>query len=212
MTIPEGMESAWGRSRALWETGPVASSPRSKTSAPRLSVDDWVACALEVLADEGVAGIKIPTLCKRLGVTKGSFYWHFSDLEAFLAAVAEHWAAGRDAEVASFSALDSIEPRQRLRLMMMRFTDTSAWALERAVREWARTNPWVRERVARTDVVMGEKVRQAFREIGFGDGEAEVRSEMLFRTGLGFMLTVPDGAEMDLALGEAMLEILTRAT
>ncbi|MFA9270109.1 MAG: TetR/AcrR family transcriptional regulator, partial [Baekduiaceae bacterium] len=56
-------------------------SSASKASTPRLSVDDWVACALEVLADEGVAGIKIPTLCKRLGVTKGSFYWHFSDLE-----------------------------------------------------------------------------------------------------------------------------------
>ncbi len=179
-----------------------------KTS--RLSVDDWVACALGVLADEGVAGIKVPTLCKRLGVTKGSFYWHFEDLEAFLAAVAEHWAAGRDAEVASFAALASVEPRERLRLMMLRFTDTSTWALERAVRDWARTNAWVRERVAQTDAAMGARVEDAFREMGFDDSAARVRSEMLFRTGLGFMLTVPDGSEMDLDLGQAMLAILTR--
>lgn len=196
----------------LWDTGRVATprSSASKTTSPRLSVDDWVACALEVLADEGVAGIKIPTLCKRLGVTKGSFYWHFSDLEAFLAAVAEHWAAGRDEAVASFAALESIEPNERLRLMMLRFADTSTWPLERAVREWARTNPWVRERVAQTDAVMGVKVMEAFEGIGFSKADAAVRSEMLFRTGVGFMLTVPEGGEIDLALGEAMLAILTR--
>jgi AcrR family transcriptional regulator len=169
-----------------------------------------VACALEVLADEGVAGIKIPTLCKRLGVTKGSFYWHFSDLEAFLFAVAEHWAAERDEAVASFAALDAVEPTRRLPLMLMRFADTSAWPLERAVREWARTNPWVRERLAQSDAVMGAKVREAFRGLGFSESEAEVRSEILFRTGVGFMLTVPDGAELDLTLGQAMLTILTR--
>lgn len=189
---------------------PPSRSSASKPASPRLSVDDWVACALEVLADEGVAGIKIPTLCKRLGVTKGSFYWHFSDLEAFLAAVAEHWAAGRDREVASFAALDSVEPVERLRQMLLRFADVTGWPLERAVREWSRTNPFVHERVVRTDVVMAEKVKDAFVEMGFSEQDAMLRSQMMFCTGVGLMFALPEGAELDLTLGSKMLAVLTR--
>ena len=187
-------------------------SARTTASKPtsRLSVDDWVSCALEVLADEGVSGIKIGTLCKRLGVTKGSFYWHFPDLEAFLHAVAEHWGHTRDADVASFAELDSVEPAERLRLMMLRFTDTSGWPLERAVREWARTNEWVRERVSRTDALMAAKVRDAFVGMGFSVGDAEVRAQMLFCTGLGIMLSLPEGVDMDIRQGEAMLRILAQ--
>lgn len=185
-----------------------ARSSASKSSS-RLSVDDWVACALEVLADEGVGGIKIGTLCRRLGVTKGSFYWHFEDLEAFLGAVAEHWAAGREAAVASFVELESVEPAERLRLMMMRFADTEGWPLERAVREWARTNAWVHERVARTDEQMFAKVRDAFVDLGFTEQDAAVRGQMLFCTGVGFMFVLPEGTPMDLSLGQAMLQVLT---
>lgn len=194
----------------MWNTGRVATRSTARKGAPRLSVDDWVACALEVLADDGVAGIKIGTLCTRLGVTKGSFYWHFEDLEAFLGAVAEHWAAGRDEAVASFVELESVEPAQRLRLMMLRFADRSQWPLERAVREWARTNPYVQERVARTDLVMAGKVKDAFEEIGFSEDEAVLRSQMMFCTGVGLMFTLPESVDMDLGVGEQMLAVLTR--
>lgn len=193
----------------MWDTGRVATRATARKGTSRLSVDDWVACALEVLADEGVAGIKIGTLCKRLGVTKGSFYWHFEDIEAFLGAVAEHWAAGRDEAVASFVELESVEPAQRLRLMLLRFADRSQWPLERAVREWARTNPFVQERVARTDLVMAGKVKEAFVEIGFSEEDAVLRSQMMFCTGVGLMFTLPEGTDVDLAVGERMMAVLT---
>lgn len=188
----------------------MATRATAKKGTSRLSVDDWVACALEVLADEGVSGIKIGTLCKRLGVTKGSFYWHFEDIEAFLGAVAGHWAAERDAALESFVELEAVEPAERLRLMLLRFADRSQWPLERAVREWARTNPFVQERVARTDLVMAGKVKDAFEEIGFSEEDAILRSQMMFCTGVGLMFTLPEGADMDLALGEQMLAVLTR--
>ena len=48
----------------------------------RVSVDDWVAAELAIMAAaDGVGGVKIHRLCDRLGVTKGSFYWHFRDLD-----------------------------------------------------------------------------------------------------------------------------------
>ena len=68
-------------------------SPQT-TQSSRLSVNDWITAGLELLADDGIGGVKIQRLCERLGVTKGSFYWHFTDLDAFLGAMAKHWEDG----------------------------------------------------------------------------------------------------------------------
>src|SRR5262249_22518915 len=110
----------------------------SKTTKPRLSVDEWVDAGIELLADEGLAAVKIDRLCKQLGVTKGSFYWHFSDLAAFLAALAERWGELRDARKAAFAEIAGHEPRARIAEMIELLLDPDEWTLERAVREWAR--------------------------------------------------------------------------
>ena len=54
----------------------------------RLSASDWVDVGFAFLGEEGIQGIKIDRMAERLGVTKGSFYWHFKDLDDFLQAVA----------------------------------------------------------------------------------------------------------------------------
>ena len=43
----------------------------------RLSAEDWAVAALDVIAESGLAAVAVEPLAKRLGVTKGSFYWHF---------------------------------------------------------------------------------------------------------------------------------------
>src|SRR3954454_9433895 len=152
--------------------------PRA-TPSTRLSVDDWVEAALELLAEDGPSGVKIDRLCVRLGVTKGSFYWHFTDLDAFLEALAGRWGDTRDERRAGFVELESVEPRERLSRMLEQFADPRQWALERAVREWARTDRSVAERVAETDRWVFKAVRQVFVDLGFDTAEAEVRAKLL---------------------------------
>ena len=52
----------------------------AKARATRLAVDDWIQAGYKVLAEEGIKSLKVGRLCTRLGVTKGSFYWHFADI------------------------------------------------------------------------------------------------------------------------------------
>ena len=81
----------------------------------RLSVDDWIELGFTLLAEEGLSGIKVDRLCARMGVTKGSFYWHFTDLPAYMEALAERWGEVRDSARASFQELERLEPAERLR-------------------------------------------------------------------------------------------------
>ncbi len=105
----------------------------------RLCVDDWVQEGFRVLAEDGVKALTLGRLCSRLGVTKGSFYWHFSDMKAYREALIDTWAAVRDEDRRSFDDLASEPPRQRLSRMMTALVGPRHWVLERAMREWARS-------------------------------------------------------------------------
>jgi AcrR family transcriptional regulator len=63
-----------------------------KTSNSRLNRDSWLSLALEILAKEGRAKIQIEYLAEKLGVTRGSFYSHFSDRRDFNKSIAVYWA------------------------------------------------------------------------------------------------------------------------
>jgi AcrR family transcriptional regulator len=89
--------------------------PARKTAAAdaRLSTADWEAAALDALAENGLAGIAVEPLARRLGVTKGSFYWHFADREALLAAALARWEHSHTERV--IDAVEDVrDPRERL--------------------------------------------------------------------------------------------------
>lgn len=89
--------------------------PTRKTavSEARLSAADWEAAALDALADSGLAGVAVEPLARRLGVTKGSFYWHFADRDALLAAALAHWERSHTERV--IEAVEQVrDPRERL--------------------------------------------------------------------------------------------------
>src|SRR5262249_53620892 len=57
----------------------------------RLSADAWIDFALATLAREGFAALKADVLARKLNVSRGSFYWHFADIETFHARVIARW-------------------------------------------------------------------------------------------------------------------------
>ncbi len=86
---------------------------------PRLSAEDWLQAALDVIAEQGLAAVAVEPLAKRLGVTKGSFYWHFPSREALLKSALEKWEASDQERV--FDPLAHIEdPGERLRELFVR--------------------------------------------------------------------------------------------
>lgn len=181
----------------------------TKAGTRRLSVDDWIQTGYAILAEEGIKALKIDRLCERLGVTKGSFYWHFTDIKAYRAALAEAWTASTDKERADLSASDGKPPRERLLQMMATLTSSRHWTLERAMREWARTDEAVAAGVRAADKRVVEAVRQAFTDYGFSPEEADLRAGATFAAGIGFLhLSGPRPSVKGTAGAERFLDIM----
>lgn len=183
----------------------VASSSRT-----RLSAEDWLVAGLLLLAEEGLTGVKIDVLARRLGVTKGSFYWHFENLPVFLSAMVDLYIAQRDEEAEAFETTAPTDPRDRLMYLMERSSDPATWRLERAIRAWAYSNPRLGAYIARADVWAFEEVLLCFVRLGFDGVDAQVRAKTLYYAGIGFVHTGSLGERERPEHRERLLELLTR--
>jgi AcrR family transcriptional regulator len=185
--------------------------PRSASSAPRLTVDDWVQAGFATLAEEGLTAIKVDRLCQRLGVTKGSFYWHFDDIGTYLDALIAAWAERRLDDRRTFEDLGALPARERLSHMLSTLTSPQLWMLERAIREWGRSDPKVAAAVRTGDRWIAGVVRRAFIDAGFKPAEAEFRARACFAAGLGFIhLSEPRSSDEQTRELERFLDFMMR--
>src|ERR1700738_5212017 len=162
--------------------GVAARKPQS-----RLSVEDWLQAGYTLLAEQGVRALKIETLCRRVGVTRGSFYWHFEGMDSYRAALVESWQTFLENDRRDLAELDALPPRERLSAMMTALTSPQHWMLERAMREWARTDPVAAANIRAADRRVLKTVTKAYADYGFSSHDAKLRAELTFAAGIGLL-------------------------
>ena len=178
----------------------------------RLSVTDWITAGLELMAEDGIGGVKIQKLCDRLGVTKGSFYWHFTDLDAFLGAMAKHYEDGARIFRDQFTAMARQNPQRTLSDAVTSGFDTNAGRMERAMRDWARSDDRARAAIEASDRLGFAAIKESFELLGFTEEEADIRAKTLFYAGVGFGDVGPGLGSQKAPHKQltAMMELLTR--
>jgi AcrR family transcriptional regulator len=91
-------------------------SGKERRGEPTLTASDWAEAALQLIAEKGLRALTVSTLATRLGVTKGSFYWHFQGRSELLAAALTRWER---TTMDAISGLDAVtDHRRRLELML----------------------------------------------------------------------------------------------
>jgi AcrR family transcriptional regulator len=187
---------------------PNMAPPRD--SGRRLTADDWVQAGFAVLAESGPNALRIDRLCERLEVTKGSFYWHFTDLSAYRGAVIEAWGSLHDRNRRQFEHMPDVEPRQRLTAMIQTWVAPEHWQLERAMRVWALTDDAVLASVQQSDARVLRAIRQAFGDCGFAPDEAALRAFVVFSAGVGLLHASDSAPAAPSDLQDAFLDFMLR--
>lgn len=81
----------------------------------KLSRNNWILAGLEALNDSGIAGVKVEGIASSLGVSKGSFYWHFKNREALVLAMIDYWEEQATQNIIELVNESSALPGERLR-------------------------------------------------------------------------------------------------
>ncbi len=153
----------------------------------QLSATDWVDQGLKTLATRGFTALKAEPLAKAMGVSRGSFYWHFADIGAFHAAILARWH-----EVAAEQIIANVEAASKdenpLALLLRRVFGERLM-LERAVRTWASVDPAARAAVQAIDRRRLGYVEGLLTQSGLSADVARARAQILYWAFLGFALS-----------------------
>jgi len=153
----------------------------------RLTAQDWIDFALTTLADEGVSALKVDVLARKLGVSRGSFYWHFRDLGDFHARVIEHWKQiATERIIADIERYDVGEERLDA---LARHGFGHDVVLEVRMRAWADNNAEVARVLGDIDRRRRQYMEQMLVEAGIAPLLAATRAQLFYWTYLGAALS-----------------------
>ena len=129
-------------------------------SQPARDENSFYAAALDILAKDGYAGLKLAPLCAHLGVTTGSFYHHFDNWADFTSRLINHWHRQR---TTVFVALVAAEPDPVHRLKMLHDVAMSLpYRAEAAIRTWSAIDPSIHAVQAAVDEERYQVVLETF--------------------------------------------------
>jgi AcrR family transcriptional regulator len=151
---------------------------------PPLTPEAWIDAATEVLVDQGIDHVRVDVLATQLGVTRGSFYWHFRDREDLLRRVLQAWRERSTEQLTARLESASADPREQLRdVLSLPFRGRAAQRaarIELALRAWARRDAIARHAVDEADASRIGYIAQLFSALGFGVAEARARAFLAY--------------------------------
>lgn len=152
----------------------------------RLTSSDWQQAALDALSEGGLQNIAIEVLARSLGVTKGSFYWHFESRDALIQAALELWESQEQEQV--FGKLDALpEPQARMTaLVSLVASELKAHKIYSELLK-AIDHPLVKPVLERVSQRRIDYLTASFRQAGLPRKTAHSRALLIYAAYVGFL-------------------------
>ncbi len=162
------------------------SSISARAERSRLSAADWEIAALDLLAEQGVAAVAVEPLARRLGVTKGSFYWHFASRDELLEATLRRWEEA-DADTLTGQVDRIADPRERLVELFRRTSREMRSHVIYSALLKALDHPAVRPVMQRLSQRRIQYLALAFKALGLNRRDALDRARLAYSAYAGFL-------------------------
>jgi AcrR family transcriptional regulator len=162
----------------------MAESKASQGSRGQFGPDDWIRAAHRVLESRSIDAVRVEVLAKEMGVTKGSFYWHFKDRDDLLQRILTAWRDEATEQIIFRFESRQLAARELIRdLLTLPFRGAAAReaaATELAIRAWARRDDAARRVLDEVDAKRLSYITQCFRALGFSATESKSRAFALY--------------------------------
>jgi AcrR family transcriptional regulator len=188
----------------------MASTAPARTAS--LHPENWLRAAQNRLSEHGIESVRVEVLARDLGVSKGSFYWHFRDRSELLDKLLARW---EDGEIGWLHAEAGTGGAASWAKFIARTADPDRMRLEVAIGNWARADERVATRVSAIEKRKSRLIADVLREIGFAPHAADSASELVWLICLGWLHRATRDRQFELAgrgLGEMLSEFVLAAS
>ncbi|WP_382157213.1 TetR/AcrR family transcriptional regulator [Hydrogenophaga sp. ANAO-22] len=174
-------KSATAAKSAVGKSRPPKSTPEARA---QLTPDDWIEAATELLIVKSIDAVRVDVLAKILNVTRGSFYWHFTDRDDLLKRVLISWQEAQTEQIIARYKKQGVAAEDLIReLVELPFHGRAAMkgsSVELAVRAWARRDEEARMIVDQVDAKRLAYITECFSSLDFNAAEAKARAFVLY--------------------------------
>lgn len=155
----------------------------------RGSADVWLDAAYTALVTGGVEAVKVAPLAERLGLSRTSFYWHFTDREALLAGLVARWRGKNTGALIARCEAPAATATEGVLNLFDCWIDTALFdsRLEFAMRTWALTDAALTATLAQEDAQRISAIAGMLGRFGYGADEADVRAHTIYLTQVGYI-------------------------
>ncbi len=167
----------------------VPLKPQNETySKNRLDRQDWIDAAFKILVSHGEEQVRILKLADTLGVTRGSFYWHFKDRQDLLRELLGYWAAKNTQGIVDQAGKPAPSITGAILNVFWLWTQDDLFdpRLDFAVREWARRSADVHKVVDEADRCRVAALTAMYERHGYCGQDAFIRARVLYYMQLGY--------------------------
>jgi AcrR family transcriptional regulator len=159
------------------ESASLPAEDRRRKTTESLTRGDWIAGAWDMLGENGLDGVRVEPLARRLSVTKGSFYWHFRDRQQLIDALLDRWFSIWDDQM-----LPDMEyaknPADRIWALLQSVVARVTRGQTVALRMLSHSDPDIARRIQERDAQRLAFLTDQLVEIGFEPEEARVRGQV----------------------------------
>ena len=158
------------------------------TGNVKVTREDWLAAALDVLKHDGVEKVKVLTLAERLGVSRSSFYWYFDSRKDLLGQLLKHWESTNTAAMVAQAEAPAETITEAACNVFRCVVNPGLFdvKLDFTIRDWARRDAKVRAARERSDAARIAALTAMFARFGFGEVEALTRARVLYYMQIGY--------------------------
>jgi AcrR family transcriptional regulator len=172
----------------------------------------WVDAALQALAAGGPDAVRVEALAVSLGVSKGGFYWHFTDRKALLEEMMDTWEKTGTEDIIALVEGQPADSRAKVQ-RLFELSSSADFAVELAIRDWSRRDSAVAGRLHRVDNRRMAYLRSLFGHFCVDENDVEARSMLAYSLLIGsyFIAAQHDGKSRSQVLQLAVDRLLSES-
>jgi AcrR family transcriptional regulator len=159
------------------ESAPLPAANVRRKTTESLTRDDWISGAWDMLGVYGLDGVRVEPLARRLGVTKGSFYWHFKDRQQLVEALLDRWFLIWDGQM-SPRMEQAADPADRVWALFESVVGRVTRGQTVSLRMLSHSDADVARRIEERDAQRLAFLMEQLVAIGFSSDEARVRGQV----------------------------------
>ncbi|MGX1497376.1 AcrR family transcriptional regulator [Labrenzia sp. MBR-25] len=165
-----------------------------KTSGWRGTREVWIEAAYQALIEHGIEAVKVMPLADRLGLSRTSFYGHFSDRKDLLDALITQWQSKNTGNLVKRTEdyAETITEALLNLFDLWLLPELFDSRLEFAMRNWAHADISLTPMLEEADRVRIEAFTAMFERFGYEHASADVRANTMYLTQIGYISIVKD--------------------